>query len=143
MVGADLIRSVVVEQYTVASASMEPELHEGDRLVVNKVAYRWGEPHRGDIVVVDTNSIAGVPPHLGDTLVKRVIGLPGEVVDGVGGHVRIDGKVLDEPWLDDVETPDFGPIELSDEFVCQNCFMVKRTSQLANRKKMLCADCAY
>ena len=31
----------------------------------------------------------------------------------------------------------------SDEFVCQNCFMVKRTSQLANRKKMLCTDCAY
>ena len=34
-------------------------------------------------------------------------------------------------------------LQRSDEFVCQSCFMVKRTSQLANRKKMLCADCAY
>ncbi|HWL49219.1 MAG TPA: DUF4193 family protein, partial [Acidimicrobiia bacterium] len=33
-------------------------------------------------------------------------------------------------------------LQRSDEFVCQNCFMVKRTSQLANRKKMLCVDCA-
>ena len=34
-------------------------------------------------------------------------------------------------------------LQRSDEFVCQSCFMVKRTSQLANRKKMLCTDCAY
>ena len=34
-------------------------------------------------------------------------------------------------------------LQRSDEFVCQNCFMVKRTSQLANRKKMLCVDCAF
>ena len=34
-------------------------------------------------------------------------------------------------------------VQRSDEFVCQSCFMVKRTSQLANRRKMLCNDCAY
>ncbi len=114
-VAANLIRSEVAEQFTVASSSMEPELHDGDRVVVNKVAYRFGDPQRGDIVVLDTTPIAGAPPHLGDTLVKRVVGLPGDVVEAVDGRVRINGAALDEPWLTDVETPAFGPIEVPDD----------------------------
>ena len=112
---ANLIRSEVAEQYTVASSSMEPELHDGDRVVVNKVAYRFGDPQRGDVVVLDTTPIAGAPPHLGDTLVKRVVGLPGDVVEAVDGRVRINGAELDEPWLGEVETPAFGPVEVPDD----------------------------
>ncbi len=112
---ANLIRSEVAEQYTVASSSMEPELHDGDRVVVNKVAYRFGDPQRGDVVVLDTTPIAGAPPHLGDTLVKRVVGLPGDVVEAVDGRVRINGAELDEPWLGEVETPAFGPVEVAED----------------------------
>ena len=94
---------------------MEPELHDGDRVVVNKVAYRFGDPQRGDVVVLDTTPIAGAPPHLGDTLVKRVVGLPGDVVEAVDGRVRINGAELDEPWLGEVETPAFGPVDVAED----------------------------
>ncbi len=82
---------------------------------MNKVAYRLSDPKRGDVVVLDITPIAGAPPHLGDTLVKRVVGLPGDVVEAVDGRVRINGAELDEPWLGDVETPAFGPVEVPED----------------------------
>jgi signal peptidase I len=117
VVGTDLLRSCVAEPYTVASTSMEPEFHDGDRLVVNKLAYRMGDVGRNDIVVIDTSRVPGATTQLGKTLVKRVVGLPGDIVEGVDGRVRVNGEQLDEPWLDEAATAPFGPVQVPEDSV--------------------------
>ena len=77
---------------------MTPTLHNGDRVLVNKLAYRLHDVHRGDVVVFER------PPELKDApevkdLIKRVIGLPGETVEFRAGRILIDGHLLDEPYL--------------------------------------------
>lgn len=110
VVGTDLVRSCVAQPYTVASTSMEPEFRDGDHLVVNKLAYRFGDVGRGDVVVVDTTEISEGTRRLGSSVVKRVIGMPGDVVEAVDGRVRVNGEVLDEPYLHGMETDAFGPV---------------------------------
>jgi signal peptidase I len=86
-------RAYAVQSYFVPSPSMSPTLLPGDRILVDKLS---GTIHRGDIVVFpNPPADRGGPP----TLVKRVIGLPGETISSVGNKVLINGKVLAEPWL--------------------------------------------
>ena len=91
-----LLRLFVAEPYTVASTSMTPELEQGDRVLIYKLAYRFGDPGRGDVVVFDTDELTGAD----GTLVKRVVALPGEVVEAHSGFVYVDGQRLVEPYLD-------------------------------------------
>jgi len=99
LAAALLLRTFVVQTFYIPSGSMEPTLKIGDRILVNKLSYHLHGVDRGNIVVfrrpADEN--CGGPP-VAD-LVKRVIGLPGETISLSGGHVFIDGKVLDETWL--------------------------------------------
>jgi signal peptidase I len=110
VIGAFVMRTFVVTPYSVSSTSMEPAFQNGDRLVVNKLAYRFGDIGRGDVVVIETSRVPGVPADEGDSVVKRVIGLPGEVVRASGGQVIVNDEQMDEPWLGDVPTADFGPV---------------------------------
>jgi signal peptidase I len=75
---------------------MYPTLKVGDRIIVDKLSYHLHGVQRGDIVVFAS-------PPLEDQeyadLVKRVIGLPGETISAKDGHVYINGKRLNEPWL--------------------------------------------
>jgi len=88
-----LLLNVFVGQATrVQGQSMEPNLHTDQRLVVEKVSYRFHGPRRGDIVVIR------VPSQGDELLIKRVIGLPGETVEVRDGHVYIDEQLLDEPY---------------------------------------------
>lgn len=73
--------------------SMRPTLEDGEYILVNKLAYKTGEPHRGDIVVF----IFPVNPQ--EDLIKRIIGLPGETISVHNGVVSIDGNPLDEPYI--------------------------------------------
>jgi len=91
-----LLRTYVVQSFYIPSPSMVPTLQVGDRIMVNKLSYDLHDVHRGDIVVfkrppLETQNFAD--------LVKRVIGLPGETISTKDGHVYIDGKLLNEPWL--------------------------------------------
>lgn len=72
--------------------SMQPNLYRGDRVMTEKVSYRLHEPQRGDVVVVSR-------PAGEKSLIKRVIGLPGEVIEVRDGHAIIDGLPLDEPYV--------------------------------------------
>jgi len=86
-------RAYAVQSYFIPTPSMTPTLLPGDRILVDKLA---STIHRGDIVVFrNPPADSGGPP----TLVKRVIGLPGERISSVGSQVLINGKVLREPWL--------------------------------------------
>ena len=97
IVSAFLIRQYVVQTFYIPSASMHETLIEGDRVLVNKVGYHLHDVHRGDVVVFRK------PPNLNvseDDLIKRVIGLPGETVEGRGGKVYVNGAPLDEPYVE-------------------------------------------
>ena len=70
---------------------MEPNIHEGQRILINKVVYKFHEPERGDVIVFPSS---GNPD---EEYIKRIIGLPGEVVEMKDGIVYIhqpDGNVL-------------------------------------------------
>ena len=73
---------------------MEPNLHNNERLIIEKISYRFGEPQRGDIVVLRPPRRASVP------LIKRVIGLPGDTVEIKSNQVYINGDPLMEDYLD-------------------------------------------
>jgi len=85
---------VVIQNYQVLGPSMEPNLHQGQYLLVNKVEYKLHPPARGDIIVFhppdDPN---GIP------LIKRVIGLPGEKVEILDRQVFVNGVPLNEPYI--------------------------------------------
>jgi len=96
---AVLLRAFVVQTFYIPSGSMEPTLQIGDRILVNKLSYHLHGVDRGDIVVFSrppAENCGG--PEVND-LVKRVIGLPGDVLSLSGGYVYVDGKKLDESWL--------------------------------------------
>ena len=99
------LRSALADWNDVPTGSMKPTIQEGDRVVVNKLAYdlkipfttyevaKWGDPHRGDIVVLFS-------PRDGVRLVKRVIAVPGDVVQLVDNQLFINGKK--QPWSTDL-----------------------------------------
>lgn len=100
-----VIRSFLVQLYVVDGESMFPTLHHGDRLLVNKIGYRLGEPRVGEIVVVED------PQDPRRQLIKRVIALGGETVEVRNHVVFIDGKPLEEAYTNPVSVhfPDMRP----------------------------------
>jgi len=101
MVAAGLavgVRAYVLQTYFIPSASMEPTLMIGDRILVDKLSYHLHVVGRFDIVVFAKPPKEDADPSITD-LVKRVIGLPGDVISSRGGQVYIDGRLLHEPFL--------------------------------------------
>jgi signal peptidase I len=95
-----LLINVFVGQATrVEGQSMEPNLHSDQRLVVEKVSYRFHGPQRFDVVVLR------LPSQGEELLIKRVIGLPGETVEFKNGRVYINGEQLVEPFTMDETRP--------------------------------------
>lgn len=83
----------VVRNFRVVGTSMEPNLHDGQYLIVDKISYRLGEPQRGDVIVFEP------PTRPGEDYVKRVIALSGELVEIRSGQVFINNHPLDEPYV--------------------------------------------
>ena len=86
-----IIRTYVVQAFKIPSGSMYPTLFVGDKLFVNKYLYRFEPPKRGDIVVFK------YPVDPKKDFIKRLVGLPGEVVEIHDGKIVVGGKVLDDP----------------------------------------------
>ncbi|MCD9185676.1 MAG: signal peptidase I [Pyrinomonadaceae bacterium] len=102
----------VAQPVVVEGTSMLPQLHDGERLLVNKLVYykiqsvSWGHLTRGDIVVF------WYPKEPDKSYVKRIIGLPGETVEVRNGRIYIDGNELNETYLDSEHNqslPSFAP----------------------------------
>ncbi|GAC1532483.1 MAG: signal peptidase I [Acidimicrobiales bacterium] len=113
-----VLRALVVQPFYIPSASMVPQLQVNDKIVVSRLSYRIHRPRRGDVIVFDRPPGAALDRHslttggplafatrrLGlvprtDEFVKRVVGLPGEIIEGRSGHVYVNGALLVEPYL--------------------------------------------
>ncbi|NLY38587.1 MAG: signal peptidase I [Firmicutes bacterium] len=100
-----IIRSFLFQVYDVEGSSMYPTLEQNNRLIVNKLVYRFREPAPGDIVVFDYE-----PER---PFIKRVIGTGGDTIMIREGQVYRNGLALVEPYLQNQgEMPDFGPVEV-------------------------------
>lgn len=106
-----VVRTFLVQAFYIPSDSMVPTLERGDRVLVNKLSYRLHDVHRGDVIVFTAPE--GVARSGIKDLIKRVIGLPGETVEGVDGEIFIGGKRLEEPYLPDgLRSKTFGPVHV-------------------------------
>jgi signal peptidase I len=81
-----ILRPFVVQSFFIPSGSMRPTLREGDRLLVNKMAYRLHAPRRGDVVVFRAPAEADTAQK---DYIKRLVGLPGDVVEVRPGLVQV------------------------------------------------------
>lgn len=134
-----IIKTFLLQAFFIPSASMEPTLMVGDRVLVEKVTYRVGEPDRGEVVVFERDlgelfnpqateddsfwddvgdafrGLFGFPTGSAQDFIKRVIAVGGDQVEGKDGRVFVNGEPVAEPYLPDgTETSDFGPIEVPD-----------------------------
>ena len=136
-----LLKTFLIQAFYIPSASMEPTLDVGDRVLVNKVVFEIREPRRGEIVVFtkDDGSVVdepqgnlaerflrslssglGVAPSGEKDYIKRIIGLPGETIEMRNGVVIVDGTKVPEAltseggYLAERDPNDFGPVTVPD-----------------------------
>ena len=134
-----LIKTFLLQAFYIPSASMEPTLVEGDRVLVEKLSYRFGGPERGDVVVFEKDmvtgalpvdpqeeersfaegivdsirSLFGFPTGTEQDFIKRVIAVAGDKVEGRDGRVYVNDEAVDEPYLTEgQQTSPFGPAEI-------------------------------
>lgn len=126
---AVVIKTFLVQAFFIPSSSMEDTLRIDDRVLVNKLAYRFGEIARGQVIVfddprdaerADESILEAAARNVGEALgitpprsefIKRVIGLPGETIEIRDGAVLVDGRRLIEPYVKaGSRMPDFGPV---------------------------------
>jgi signal peptidase I len=100
---AVIVRTFLLQTFWIPSPSMAPTLVENDRVLVNKLAYRLHDINRGDVIVFERPPNEPADERIKD-LIKRVVALPGERVSVIDGQVRIDGRLLEEPYVRGVET---------------------------------------
>ncbi|MGG4146130.1 signal peptidase I [Paenibacillus algorifonticola] len=87
-----IIRSFLFAPFMVEGESMHPNFETGERLIVNKILYKFREPDRGEVVVFHV-------PEQGRDFIKRVIGLPGDTIKVQGDDVFINDVKLEEPYI--------------------------------------------
>jgi len=127
---AFVVKAVLAQAFYIPSGSMIPTLQIGDRVIVEKLSYRFGDPGRGDVVVFHRPGVARpsgpvqalreflqglglLQPDANIDLIKRIIGLPGETVRLQGGVLFVNGRPLAEPYaLPDPR--DYGPVRIPD-----------------------------
>jgi signal peptidase I len=131
---AILIKSFLVQAFSIPSISMSPTLERGDRILVCRICTELGDVHRGDIIVfsnphpgpaTDRGLVGSILHWLGEGIgvaqpenkdyVKRVIGLPGDVIELHDGTLYRNDEVVAEPYLDpEPDTHAFGPVTVPD-----------------------------
>jgi signal peptidase I len=94
-----LVKTFLIQAFYIPSDSMFPALRKDDRVLVNKLSYDVHDVNRGDLVVFERppNERAGGIKDL----IKRVVAREGETVEERDGRVYVDGRQLEEPYLDD------------------------------------------
>ncbi len=105
------IITFIAQSFLVQGASMEPSLHNGERLLVDKVTYRLREPRRGEIIVFR------YPSDPRRKFIKRVMGLPGDQIEVRRHTVYLNGEPLEESYINGPTYGDYGPIVVPEDTV--------------------------
>lgn len=84
-----------VQPHEIKGNSMEPNFHNNEYILTDKISYRFSEPQRGDVIIFKA------PRNPDQDYIKRIIGVPGNMVKIQGGSVYINGVKLDETYLKD------------------------------------------
>jgi signal peptidase I len=101
--------SEIIEARYMPSGSMLPTLQINDRLLIDKTAYRSQHPQRGDLVLFQPTEVLR-QQNFKDVFLKRIIGLPGETLAVKDGLVYINGKPLQEKYIEERPQYNFGPV---------------------------------
>lgn len=101
-----LIRTFLVTPVVVNGTSMTNTLQNGDTMILNKIGMKFNDIKRFQIVVIKTDK---------SYLIKRVIGLPGEVISYKDGKLYINEKVIDDPYYKN-NTEDFDPVKVPNDY---------------------------
>lgn len=108
LAAAMLVRVFVLQQFYISGPSMENTLFQDDRVLVNKLVYRFSDIGRGDVVVFDrVTTSGGVVAH--DDLIKRVIAVGGDTIQIKQCQVHVNGTPIEEPYLKPTEDDGFAP----------------------------------
>ena len=96
-----LVEAFLIQAFWIPSPSMEPTLDVGDRVLVNKLSYKFHDVHRGDVVVFERppGASSGENGEIKD-LIKRVIAIGGDTIEGKEGDVYVNGERIDENYLE-------------------------------------------
>jgi signal peptidase I, bacterial type len=108
---AGLIIAFVAQSFLVHGSSMEPTLSDGERLLVDKITYRLRPPERGEIIVFH------YPADPKRKFIKRVIGLPGDVIQIRGHQLYLNGVPVEEPYINGPILESFGPVRVPEGHV--------------------------
>ena len=116
---AFVIHTFLFAVVIVSGSSMEPTLHNNERLIMNKIGYKFHAPERGDIIVFHATAE--------EDYIKRVIALPGETIEYKNDELLINGQPMTEPYLQQEKqewqskglslTKDFGPITVPENTI--------------------------
>ena len=137
LVVAVVIKTFFLQAFFIPSGSMKETLQVDDRVLVNKLSYRFGDLERGDVIVFDDprgdaadsgeSVVSALLRNLAESIglstpqsefIKRVVALPGETIEVSGGGVLVDGVPIDEPYLQPgLRQRDFGPETVPEGFV--------------------------
>ena len=94
-----LVIRFAIQSYRVEGVSMQPGLHDNEYVLVNKIAYLFHAPERGDVIVFH------FPLDTSKDFIKRVIGLPGDTITIDSTSVKVDGILLNEPYISERANP--------------------------------------
>lgn len=115
VVVAVVVRLFVAEPRFIPSNSMDPTLHVGDRLLIEKVSYRFHSPERGDIVVFEPPPQLQAVGYLPEqAFIKRIVGLPGDTVAVHAGQVYLNGDPVQEPYILEAPAYEMPPVTVPD-----------------------------
>ncbi len=103
---AQLIMVSVAQAFQVEQYSMEPTLLPHDRVLVDKILYRLRQPHRGDVIVLK------YPLNPSRNYIKRIVALPGDTLEVKGGKLYVNGRIVQEPYLNGVPQGNYGPLKV-------------------------------
>jgi signal peptidase I len=113
-----LIRSLVAEARYIPSASMQPTLWPGDRVVVEKISYRLHPPQQGDIVIFHPPGHLQAEGLAADSVfIKRIIGMPGQIVQVHQGQVWVDGQPRSETYTLEAADYEMPPLQVPESMV--------------------------
>jgi len=107
-----ILQTYFIQGFVIEGACMEPQLYSREKIMVNKLIYLLHAPRRGEVVVFS------FPLDTAKDFIKRVVGVPGDVIEVANGYLYRNGQRLAEPYVKEYIFGAYGPIRVPPGQVC-------------------------